>query len=313
MSVAVPELYCPFAPAVSPHAASVQRDAVAWALRMGVATPRTAKHLDGSRIGWLVARAFPTAARAPLGIAADWTTLFCLLDDRAESLDPLSLAAWLDALRAVLRDGAPPGDDPMARALSDLRARLAATGDARCLARFTARVEDIFVAFSWEAIHRRVGVSPSVDAYRVLREVTVGLHPLFELGAVTDGIQLPDDARAHPTLRRMAASASRAVGWANDLFTCEKEQREGEVHNLVLVLVAHERIPLDVAASRVAAMHDDEVRALDAMAASLPSFGDGDPAVRRHVALLRSWVRGHLDWARETARYRPTHAPSPPC
>ena len=42
--------------------------------------------LHRSRIAWLAARAYPRGEARLLQIAADWTTLFCLLDDHIERL-----------------------------------------------------------------------------------------------------------------------------------------------------------------------------------------------------------------------------------
>lgn len=307
MSVFIPELLCPFHSAVSPHAEVVQRASVVWAERVGLAVDaRARRRLAASRIGWLVARAFPFASRVSLEVAADWTTLFCLLDDRAESMDALSLGAWLARLLKALREGAEAGEDPMEKGLADLRQRVLTLGDEALLTRFAARVEEIFVGFTWESIHRTTNVRPCVDAYRALREVTVGLRPQFELDEITDGIKLPEEVRAHPALRGLSTAACNVVGWANDLFTCERELAEGEVHNLVMVLMDRERLGLDDAVLRVAVLHDEEVLAFVRAADALPSFGEFDEAVARHVGVLRSWIRGHLDWARETDRYRPS-------
>jgi hypothetical protein len=64
------------------------------------------------------------------------------------------------------------------------------------------------------------------------------------------------------------------------------------------------------ARAEVVALHDNEVRSFLAEIAQLPSFGIADAGVQRYVAMLRCWIRGHLDWAHETGRYRPFDEPA---
>jgi hydroxymethylglutaryl-CoA reductase len=308
--VEIPALYCPFESACSDLAHAVNEATLAWAASTGVVrTERGASKLRASRIGWLSARAFPHARREGLQLVSDWTALFCLLDDRCESLSPFQLspvlAALLDAFRS--RDAGPRAD-AFAVAMASLGSRIEALSSPAFTARFADRLEALFVGFSWEATHRAAGVRPAFASYLDLREITVGLHPQFELFELTDGVALPDEVRAHPDLAAMRAASALAVGLANDIFTCERERLEGEVHNVVLVLMHREGLSLREAIARAVALHDERVRALAAMSRALPSFGDRDDDVRRYAAMLCGWVRAHLDWARETGRYSPSYA-----
>jgi 5-epi-alpha-selinene synthase len=302
-----PRLFCPFAPAVSPHATVVQEASLRWARTFGlVASDGALRSLGASKIGWLVARAFPEGSREVLQIAADWTTLFCLLDDLTEApgASPVHVAAYLSRLLEVLASGAAlPGDAPAAHALLDLRRRLDPIAPPGWMTRFVARIEEIAVGFSWEAIHRARRVRPDLSMYLVMREITVGIYPQLELGELACSLTLPAEAREHPTVRRLAAAAVNAVGWSNDIFTYEKEIAQGEVHNLIEVLRVTTGSSLAEAVAAAVAKHDAEVRTFLELERRLPSFGDADADVRRYVAILRSWIRGHLDWAHETGRY----------
>src|SRR5581483_8008176 len=295
------DLFCPFPPAVNPHAAAAHETSLAWARRLAlVADDEQERRLDRARIGWLVGRAFPDTAPDELELAADWTTLFCLFDDRTEAdgLAPMRLAAFLARLLDVFKSGKlHHDDDPLAHAFLDLRRRLAACAPAGWLAGFADRLEEIFVGFAWEAINRAKGIKPDLDAYRTIRETTVGLYPQFELTRLTDGIRLPPEVLEHPVVKRLQSVTSCCVGWANDLFTYEKEMQQGEVNNLVLALMDNEALPLEAAVARACEEHDAEVRRFVELERALPSFGAADGEVRRFVAILRSFIRGHLDWS----------------
>ncbi|MET0596068.1 MAG: hypothetical protein ABW133_25430, partial [Polyangiaceae bacterium] len=133
------ELYCPFPARLHRDVERVQRGSVEWALRMGfIRSDEQREKLERSKLAWLPARAFPTAERAVLQLAADWTTLFCLLDDHLESRadDPLALAGYLTCLHKAFAGEAQHHVDPITAAIGDLRSRFVRLTDGPTLRRF---------------------------------------------------------------------------------------------------------------------------------------------------------------------------------
>ena len=301
------ELFCPFPTALHRDADLVQAQSVAWArsFRLLGSSERRYRALDEAAVARLVARSFPAAERAGLQLAADWTTLFCLLDDKTEvaGTSMVRLAALLSRLLDAFRDGN-SGDDAFASALVDLRGRMLDAAGEVWLEQFGELLEKLFSAFLWENLNRSNHLRPSLSAYLTMRETTVGLHPQFALAEITDHVHLSTETMAHPTVRSLTTMACNVVGWTNDLFTYGKELAQGEVHNLVILHMHEARLPLAEAQRRVVASHDAEMRAFIALAARLPDVGEERPQLLRYVGVLRAWMRGHLDWARETGRYR---------
>lgn len=307
-SPAVRELHCPLPPAIHPEFADIQSRSVEWARRSGLApSDKAAARVDASRIGWLVARAFPGGDAAWVQLAADWTTVFCLLDDHIERADsPAGVVACLADCASALRHGRRPGQSGLVGACASLHERLSAAAPPGWMDRFHASVDQLFAAFAAEAEVRRAGEIPALDTYVPMREITVGVRVLLGFGEAACAAPLPEAARRHPVVTALERKACNIVGWANDLFTYRKELSAGEVTNLVAVLADGGRLPLGTAVEEAASMHDEEVRSLLSLSSNLPSFGEaGDRAVRAYVGTLRTWVRGHLDWAHETGRYDP--------
>lgn len=298
-------LFCPFRSQVNPNMEVVQADSVKWVRAQGLLSDaKRCERLAKSKIGHLVGRSFPHASRETLQIAADWTTLFCLLDDRVEVLaSPSRVDAFLSTLLADFRSGRCESDEPMARALLDLRRRMSAIASSEWVARFAEHVHDIFRGFSWEAVNRAQRLLPELATYRAMRQITVGLFPQFHLSVLTDGIDMPSKIWDHAAIQRLMATAANCVGWANDLFTYEKELQAGEMHNLVFMLLDQAE-SLEQAVARAKTMHDDEVRSFLRQVTELPSFGPHNREVHRFVAVLAAWIRGHFDWAAETGRYK---------
>jgi 5-epi-alpha-selinene synthase len=307
------ELFCPAvlgpASGVNPCAAEVQAASLQWALRIGLlSTDDDASRVARAKIGYLPARVFHDAPAERLQLAADWTTLFCILDDHIDgavaTMGLMEISDLLSRLLAAFHRGA-VHDHPIDYAFADLGERLTAIAPARWIRRFSGALDHLFDGFLWEAINYRRRIKPSIDAYVAMREITIGLHPLFLLGEIVERIHLADATREHPALGRLRSLTSRCVAWANDLFTYRTEQERGQVHNLVLLLGDSSRLTLEPAVWRVAELHDADVRSVLGEIAGLPSFGRADDEVRRYVTMLQSWIRGHLDWARDTGRYDP--------
>ncbi|WP_434414897.1 terpene synthase family protein [Nannocystis pusilla] len=306
----LPTLECPYQPAVHPAADKIHERTVEWAQAMGFA--RSQKHIDAlreSRIGHLLARTFPaTADMVALQVAVDWTTLFCCLDDRLEQIHGAVLvAAYLRTLLGVFRDGARPQlVDPIAQAFGDLRERMLELRVPNWIPRFSACVERLFKAFVDEAKYRAAGVVPAFASHNKIRQITVGLHTGFLLGELTEHIFLPPDVLEHESVRALERTASTIVGFANDIYTVEKERAKGEVNNTVLVLMHEDGLSFDAALARTVQLHNIEMREFERLVADLPSFDeDIDEQLRRYVQVLIHFIAGHDDWARSTGRYHP--------
>jgi len=272
---------------------------VGWAVSLGLVPPHGMAEVAGMDLGDLVGYGFPNADYEQLRLIGDWAVLQTVLQDERGSAEDLEL------LLAVLRAEPVPPGHPRAEAMSDLRGRLLALGGPDWLASFTDEVARMFDGFTREALDDHHGHVPSPEAHAALREVTVGLHPMFRFGGPVDAIDLPPKVREHSALRELASTACRIVGYARDLYTHRAEIARGGVHNLVLVTMRSQSVVLDQAVDRAVEIHDDEVRDFARKAAELPSFGEPvDEQVRGYVGLLRRWVGGHRKWAEYTGRYR---------
>jgi avermitilol synthase len=306
-------LYCPFTSKVHPDASAVHERSVLWARSLGMLP--TEQHIQTAhhaKVGWLIARAFPTATPDGLQLIADWTMLFCALDDHIERRKTAAeVEAHLQHLLHVFQgDTTRCSEDPFATGMLNLRQRILAMASSSHLMNCAGRLAELFAGNVTEARERERAQIPDVASYLQLREVTIGLQVMLALADLFEGSDVPFCIRGHLALQKLATHASHIVGLANDLFTYEKEILQGEMHNVVLVLMNERRLTIAEAVAQAVALHDEEVRSFLRATAQLPCFGAADPGVQRHVEMLRCWIRGHLDWARETGRYRPFHEPA---
>jgi Terpene synthase family 2, C-terminal metal binding len=307
-----PTLACPFPSSISVHAETVQCATLAWVRRFQLARDDVAcERISRRCYGELMARAYPHATLAALQLISDWNTWLFLLDDQCDETglgkDPVRLAQLHARLLAVMRGalyGAQAG--PQICALHDLTNRLLARAGERWLRRFSRQVELYFTANIWEATNRLHGTMPDVATYRTMRPFTGAVYTYLQLIEFVEQLDLPSDVRDHPDVQCLGQMTNNCICWSNDIISLEKELLHGDVHNLVLLLSAEQRLALQEAVDHVAALHDAEMRAFIALAARLPSFGAAaDVELQRYVAGMRSWMRANLDWSAATARYRP--------
>jgi len=311
MSHSYSPLACPFPAAINPHAATVEHATIDWTRQVGLIQCATEiERLQKLQYGMLMARAYPYAALPALQLISDWNTWLFLLDDQCDEAglgrDPEQLAQLHISLLDILRGGAPTQDTPMIRALSNLATRLRALANAACLERFIQQVAHYFAANVWEATNRAHRQIPDVATYLTMRPYTGAVYSYLVLIEFAGQLDLPAIVHAHPAVQQLAQMTNNIICWSNDLMSLERELRQGDVHNLVLILHHAQRRSLSEAIRRAVAMHDAEVRRFHDLAAGLPSFNAAvDADLQQYVTGMQFWMRANMDWSAATARYRP--------
>lgn len=315
--VVLPELHYPFSPAISEHADTIHRDTVRWASNMGLLSEtKTHRLFDATGIGRLVSRTHPDTQSDELRLISCWYAWLFLQDDMRDESETGRRPGELSNLDArfleVLEGRCEPErqDMPLVHALYDLYSRLQDHRQLRMLSdvwmrRFVRAVRDHLEATLWEASNRAGGVVPELAAYVRMRPLTGGLSIVTELVEIVEGTHLPEEVRAHPTVKRMTEASHNVVCWANDILSLEKELRHGDVNNLVIVLRKADGLALQCAVNRAAEMHDAEIETFERSRRHLPSFGPTlDAALRRYLESLQNRMRGTWDWSQKSGRYQ---------
>ena len=313
--VILPDLYCPFPPAINEHAEEVQENTVKWTRSFGL-LPEPAYGLFGDTgIGRLAARTHPDLSRDDLQLVSEWYTWLFLRDDKGDESEvgrrPDELSEVDNRFLDVLAGGEPNiRDEPLVYALHDLRERLYGRLRSNALSsvwmrRFVRTFRGHLEATLWEAANRSRSAAPDLDSYLRMRPLTGGLSIITELIEIVEGNHLPQEVREHAAVRRATEASHNIVCWANDILSLEKEIQCNEVNNLILVLHHTRGLDLQQATDRASEMHDAEMDALVGQLKEFPSFGELlDGNLERYVSSLRHRIRGVLDWSYESGRYK---------
>lgn len=320
-------LYCPPAVRDDPAlAAAVQTDVDAWAAGVGLAAGPAAG------LGRLVVLAHPdTGDTRRLGVAARLLALGRVLAAGAlgaETEDlPASvalprdvLAQALDEAIAEVYDGCdlPEQPEPAGRSGSSGQVLTAGSGPVQlsALAGLSALPAS---PYQIERVRRECqtlasaphGTSGLTSAWETLSLGHVNAYSpaLAALDAI-DGFELSPRAAADPELRRARRLASLAAALLHDIA-------DPAPAGLTAAIARTDGLGAGAAARRAAQIHDEAMRAFQHHAAELASRAD--PATRRYLAGLWTWLGGHRTWhaVTDTAAAQHRHsggtvaAPSP--
>jgi hypothetical protein len=265
---------------------------------------------------------YPSAALEQMTACSDWCAWLFFLDDLYDenaqaSWDAAGARRLMEMCLASLRGATPPtGAPPLAWFTWEIRQRLlrSAVAKERWLRRFTASIEDYLLKGVLPAnAHWAHGLVPTFDHYLEQREYDSAVHTCIDLIELAAGLSIPDEVHAAeplPTMRRLCA---RALAYANDLMSYEKEVlKHGNPNNLVHVLITHRSIPFDRAVHHAVTLINRYTRALVALEQRIPSYGRPlDTHLARYVAGIGQLLRGNFDWSLATDRYRTTQSPFP--
>jgi 5-epi-alpha-selinene synthase len=284
----------------------VERENLAWLERFGLVRDEVAiRRARGAMFGSLASRAYPTASRDGLAVAAAWATWLFLRDDVCDERDGGAGDVSRrneSQIRVLAGYAAPAAGDAFELALADIRDRMIAVGGASWMSRFVGNVQDYFEACAWEASNRARGVVPDLDTYVHMRDLTGAVRTCFDIYELVDGGPLPVEVRSAPAVREILTIGNRMICWSNDIFSVDKERAHGDFHNLVLILERSGSSP-DEAMGLAAEMHDRLVDELALNEARLEKVSDRMSAAVPLLRAVKQWARANLDWSIETGRY----------
>ncbi|MET8130294.1 terpene cyclase [Streptomyces sp. NPDC005065] len=313
----LPDIYCPFPQQTNPHVAHTRAHLDSWTRSTGLVHRDSARErFEQADFGAFVGMVYPTANAENLDLVADWFVWLFLVDDQLDDghlgRSPDRVRDVVALMRAVVQGtGAGPLPDeelPAAVvALADLWERTTPNAAAHWLRRFAWHlITYLTTAATWEAGNRANGVVPSEETYIAKRRHTGAIHVCMDLIEIVAGIEAPESIHNDPRFIVALEASCNVVCWANDVYSYEKEQVLGEIHNLVHLVRHHRGYGKQQALEHVCAEIARETeRFLTAEAELVTAYPLLSGMLVLYLNGMRSWMRGNLDWSRQTPRYNP--------
>ncbi|MFV8133007.1 terpene synthase family protein [Streptomyces syringium] len=309
------EFELPFEPQINPGLEGCRRRNLDWVRSLGlVEQPEALNRYLSWDLPRLAAYGFPQLQGPDLDICADALTFFFLFDDQFDG--PLGRAP--DRVAQVCQDfidiihgAALPSDAaPCLAAFDDIWHRSTHGAPPGWTPRVTHEWEYYFAAHAHEALNRCAGVPASMEEYLQVRRGIGATNLPVSLGERAAGICIPLAAFHSPQLRIMREIVLDVTMMCNDVYSLEKEEAQGDMDNLVLVIEHEQRCSRNE--SVAAASHEIHrksahflqlARAVPSMITRLGFTPQQRAAVERYVEMLTSWFTGYHAWETETLRY----------
>lgn len=317
-NLTIPKPHCPFPVKINKYFTVAHEHTIAWVEKFGLVAPNRPQSRRFSRAEFakLAALTHPEIDVEDLKLVTDWHSWLFVHDDICDDSDIGRHAYKLKAmdlpLLAQLRGEAKPNPElPLSVALGDILQRLIARTDPSWVQRFVTHVEEYLSSNVWEAKNRQKGVPPALDDYMTMRRYTGAVLSCFDLILVVEDLA----PKGCPWVRNrlvgeLEAKANNHICWINDIFGLEKEIRENNVNNLVLVLQNRDRCDLQTAVTMAVDRCNEEIRSFTDLVEKL-AFSATDSsttqtkALARYIEGMKSWMSGHIVWYQHTGRYLP--------
>jgi hypothetical protein len=310
-----PRFDIPYPTRISPDVERARREGLRWAYAMGIVRDEAeAARLDAPRFDRLAAYAYPHNVGPELDLVVELMLWFFPFDDIFDGplgRDLTGTTALIESMLAAMYAHRPPhpADPPMVRAFLDLWQRARIGTSPSWQTRFHSDTEAYLRSYQWEAANRVRGRIPGVAPYLEMRRHSIGVWLSVDAGERTGHFEVPHTAFRSEHLQTMRRLSSDVVVLVNEAYSAAKDRDHGDL-NLVVLLQTEHGLGPDAALSRVEAMAAECVREFRRLEDGLDRLHDDlnlSPAARtdleRYADGMRSWMRGNLDWSRETVRY----------
>ncbi|SFF75582.1 hypothetical protein SAMN05216251_12777 [Actinacidiphila alni] len=303
-------LYLPFPTRLNGAAGEAQAASVAWLDRFGLyADAAHRERLVGAGCGVLGGYLAPEADREQLQLAADFATWNVAFDDEYCDEGELgrSPERFVRVLGLLQRSVEVPEEavfgDRYGVALHDLRVRLEGFGPAEQVAAWAASMRGWFLAEAWKSGNVAGGRTPELGEYSSLVLVSGGGEAWTVLSPLVEGYGVPGRVRADRGVRALTEMACWLLSWDTGLLSWSREKRAGgDGHNAIDVVSRTFGMDFD-ASVELALLLRDEVMGLF-LRVRRRVLDERGSEVERYVGMLERLVRGGVDWAVGSRRYR---------
>jgi hypothetical protein len=170
--------------------------------------------------------------------------------------------------------------------------------------RFAGHVADYLESYEWETHNRRVGYCPDVEEYLAKRQHTGAAHPCFDLVVPAAGIQYGHVDWTNARRGRLEYLSSEIITLSNDLVSLPKEMEQGDVHNIVIILMRRHGHPEQEAVRRTVDLLKSRIADFEREESGLARASQGlNDDTRLYIHGLKVWYQANYFWSLKCRRF----------
>lgn len=144
---------------------------------------------------------------------------------------------------------------------------------------------------------------PSLKEYMKIREDNVVIHPCLNLAEITSDCILSAELLEHKVIQRIHQVTVLLTATCNDFFSVEKERKNKEALNLILVLENELHCGFEEACDKAIEIHDNLVKEFLSLRHAILNFEGMNESLHRYCDALEFIIHGNLVWHQFTPRY----------
>jgi 5-epi-alpha-selinene synthase len=284
-----------------------------WARAQHLIAADDAWGVGPARIGYLASYANPWGSWEALKITVEWLDWLMVYDDaivdkriNVSRLDESTIRGLHTRVIDIL-GGSPAetGEEPLLQAIGAIRQDIVRLCPDWDMTEFIAGFGRYLQSNLWEATNIWSAQPAHLSVYTNMRRHTGCLFPTYRLSAAICGIFPEPTVGEHVAIQQLEIMANNYTCWLNDVYSYERELRDGQVNNLVAVLRREFGCDTREAAGRAMDMCRIEMDSYLELKDRLPRLGIAvDTDVAAYLDVVESWIRALFDWHQMTGRYR---------
>ena len=297
----------PFPHRISPHAASLRNKSNGWINEAYGSLPASLrKKLVTLNAAYWAGHCWPDA---PLPLMESLTRMILwgvAYDDYYAPLQTGDLSTVTRRMMEVAWGAKPTAEEnPIIHQFSIFMREFEMLATGAWMKRYINNMAEYFegVEIDSRISYRKNIQYPSVAEYMPIRQKGMGCATISDLLELVSGI-LPDVVARHPFLLNARLTAGDLMGWGNDLMSVEKELRDDEGLNLVLVIQNEEKCSIETAFNEAVNMYNTQMKEYLRLCTNVPDLGPYTPSVKKFLYGQGMWLSGQLHWFDCTDRYK---------
>lgn len=145
---------------------------------------------------------------------------------------------------------------------------------------------------------------PNLEEYLRIRQNIVAVYPCINMAEIVADFILPPLLLENPALKRIHEITTLLMAFCNDFFSVERERRDHEAMNLILVLENERGCSFKEAWAEAMEINDGLIKEFINLRKSLPKWKDLNPDLDRYIATLELMIHGNLVWHLNTTRHQ---------
>lgn len=308
-----PELlpcYCPIEPAIHPEVDRIERQALAWVdTVLAPDNDADRARVRGTNSAEFFSRFAPYGLAENVQLAAQWVYWGFAFDDArcdagALSEEPAEFAALAGAIQRVLETPGvpPPAADRFAAPMHDIADGFRSRATPVQVRRFIEAHRHWLFCVDWQVGNRARRHMPDLNEYAAMRLGSCGGPPTFAMLEIANGAEVPAAEMHAPAVQALTEMACLVAGWDNDIHSYRKEEVYGYAEQNVINVLAREGHSTEQAIVQATGIRDRVMRRFLRLREQVSHRGSLE--LRTYLDCLGRGIRGNIDWAARTPRYR---------